>query len=271
MHLWIMWIIFLAVGVVAVQAFPPPSAAAESPSALQCNITQLQRLLGSSKCDLLWDIQNTFLSCRCSTNPNITTAIKLYNTSSETGHLWFRNITVPNCSSIAPPARFSCAVCFDQFLHVVCSNLRTEDGMVELEKEDQTIDTIKCGCPRSLGVDQLMAPNLSALSCRVTSLSSEWNRYQLFLEPKFDTKWEKQNIDWEETSCTVNCTFLMDEDHPANHTSQGSSVEAGRQKSHFIGGSAAAAVFLLVVIGLVCFFKYRKISSCISSSYTQAD
>ncbi|KAK2835066.1 hypothetical protein Q5P01_015550 [Channa striata] len=265
-----MWTVLITAGVVAVQMFQPPSVAAESPSALKCNIAQLQQRLRSSKCDLHWDVQNTPLSCRRSADPGITAATRLYNTSSETDHLWFRSGTVPTCSSISPPAPSTCVVCSDQFLHILCSKLRTDDGMVELEGDYHPITTIKSECPTSLGVDpvlQLMARTLSALSCSVTRLSNESSRYQLSRQHESGTKWQNQTIKWEEANCTVNCVRPTDEDPPANNTFQGSAVEAGRDK-RLVGRICvfAAEFLVLSLIGLVWFFKYRQSTD----SYTEA-
>ncbi|XP_044218076.1 uncharacterized protein LOC122989328 isoform X2 [Thunnus albacares] len=90
------------------------------------------------------------LSCLRATDPNITNVIKLYDDESHSGHLWFGNSALPDCSSTSPPSPSSCVVCLQQVIYTVCSDLLPTVKLV-MEAPGQQINIIKSECPGLLG------------------------------------------------------------------------------------------------------------------------
>eukprot|EP00064_Thunnus_orientalis_P020846 superscaffoldBa00005977_g20996 len=82
------------------------------------------------------------LSCLRATDPNITNVIKLYDDESHSGHLWFGNSALPDCSSTSPPSPSSCVVCLQQVIYAVCSDLLPTVKLV-MEAPGQQINIIK--------------------------------------------------------------------------------------------------------------------------------
>ncbi|XP_028260281.1 uncharacterized protein LOC114434993 [Parambassis ranga] len=87
------------------------------------------------------------LTCFTSSDPAAANATKLYDDSTDSGHIWYRDTLSVPLPSFPPPSEPQCSPCYVQEkFFIVCRNL-TEKMDLVLEGEGGQVDIERSDCP----------------------------------------------------------------------------------------------------------------------------